>query len=199
MGNPTAVQRYGNHLAVIMDDGTRQLAYAANGDFWRITGGTGSPVDPGGGGPGPGATAVIFPCAEHRVSDSFDVHRNRNPPSPNPGTDYEAAYGSDFWSVSAGVVTDIDPTFDGSGGRMVHVDHDDGTGADYLHLSVIGVTVGQRVAQGEVMGKTGASGFNSDHGYGAHLHISYRTVHGHAYTNFQSIDFDALVRSLGLT
>jgi murein DD-endopeptidase MepM/ murein hydrolase activator NlpD len=198
MGNPTSIQRYGDQLAVFMDDGTKQLAYATTGDFWRITGGSSTPpTDPGGGGPGGGVTAVIFPCAEHRVSDTFQDHIARG--SVNPGTDYIAAYGSDFWSVADGTVTDIDTSNDGSGGRMIHVDHNDGTGIDYLHLSEIGVSVGQVVKQGDPMGKTGASGFNSDHGYGAHLHVSYRTVTGHAYTNFHSVDFDALVRSLGLT
>lgn len=197
MGNPVAVQRYGNQLAVLMDDGTRQLAYPSGGELWRITGASAPPPDTGGGGVPPGATAVIFPCAEHRVSDTYQDHIARG--SVNPGTDYIAAYGSDFWSVANGVVTDIDTSNDGSGGRMVHVDNDDGTGADYLHLSVISVSVGQRVTQGQSMGKTGASGFNSDHGYGAHLHISFRTIHGAAYTNNHSIDFDAYVRSLGLT
>lgn len=189
--------RYGNQLALLMDDGSKQLAVPTQGDVWIITRQGTTPPPPSGGGGGGGTYAVIFPCAEHRISDDFAAHVARG--SVNPGTDYIASYGSDFWSVADGTVTDIDTSNDGSGGRMVHVDHTDGTGADYLHLSLIEVNVGQMVAQGQHMGKTGASGFNSDHGYGAHLHISYRPVTGHAYTNSGNIDFDALVRGEGLT
>lgn len=197
MPNATKVQQFGNQLAVLFDDGSKQLAYPTPGGLWMITntvgpvGGTGSTPPPA------GAYSVIFPCAEHRVSDSFAVHVARG--SVNPGTDYIASYGSEFWSVANGTVTDIDTSNDGSGGRMVHVDHTDGTGADYLHLSQIDVSVGAVVTQGQHLGLTGASGFDSDHGYGAHLHISYRTTTGHAYMNYDNIDFDALVRSLGLT
>jgi murein DD-endopeptidase len=105
------------------------------------------------------------------------------------------------WSVADGTVTDITATLSGSGGRMIHIDNDDGTGADYLHLSdsTSFVTLGQHVTQGTKIALSGASGFDDDHYYGAHLHISYRTVTGHDYTNTDNIDFDALVRSLGLT
>lgn len=196
MANPTHVQQYGNQFAVLMDDGTKLLAYPTTGSLWIINGTPGTPppdpVDPG-----HGSGTVIYPCAEHRVSDSFADHMNRVPPSVNPGTDYIAPYGSDVWAVAAGTVTDVTRTNTGSGGRMIHIDHTAlGTGSDYLHLSNPLVNVGDTVSQGQLIAKSGASGFGSDYGYGAHLHISYRTVLGHAYTNFHSIDFDAYIKSL---
>lgn len=42
----------------------------------------------------------------------------------------------------------------------------------YLHLSVIQVGVGQRVFQGQQIAISGASGFGSNNGYGAHLHLA---------------------------
>jgi murein DD-endopeptidase MepM/ murein hydrolase activator NlpD len=133
----------------------------------------------------------------HNVSDTFAIHVARG--SVNPGTDYTAAYGSDVWAVSAGVVTDADSNPGGGGGRTIHIDNDDGSGADYLHLSVIGVNVGDHVTQGQHIAQSGASGYGSDHYYGAHLHISYRLNHSHGYWNDGNIDFDALVRSEGLS
>lgn len=246
MATVTHIREFGNELALMLDDGSRLLAYPTGNDLWKVAnssvyenvrpygnklgitvvGGAvamcvptgtglwfrnlsgiddggepgGDPGDPGDGTPiPPGKYSVIFPCDVHNVSDSFQDHINRG--SVNPGTDYTAAFGSKVVSVANGTVTDIDNTTAGSGGRMIHIDHDDGTGADYLHLSdsTSFVTLGQHVTQGMQIALSGASGFGSEHGYGAHLHISYRTVTGHAYTYYHSIDFDAYVRSLGLT
>lgn len=140
-------------------------------------------------------TNYIYPTAVHTVSDSFADHVARTPTSVNPGTDYEAPTGSDVWAVAAGVVTDADGNPDGSGGRTVHIDHDDGTGTDYLHLNALGVSVGQRVVQGQRIGFSGASGNGSNTYYGPHLHISFRRNHSHGYWNDHNEDFDAIVRS----
>lgn len=140
--------------------------------------------------------SLIYPCDVHTVTDSFTDHQDRTPPSVNPGTDYAAKYGSDVYAVADGTVTDITYTFYGSGGRMVHIDHDNGDGSDYLHLSSIKVSrVGQRVKQGDIIAVSGASGFGKEWYYGPHLHISYRHARGHAYTNYKSVDFDALIKS----
>jgi murein DD-endopeptidase MepM/ murein hydrolase activator NlpD len=197
------VQKYGNGiLALVIRGGARSFCYPTMGGIWLRDMSFLGTGDPGTGGgvvtpPGPGTGhTVIYPCAEHRVSDSFADHVARG--SVNPGTDYIASYGSDVWAVADGVVTDVTNTYGGSGGRMIHIDHAAlGTGSDYLHLSdTLGRTVGETVTQGELIAKSGASGFGSNHGYGAHLHLSYRTVLGHAYTNFHSIDFDAYIKSL---
>lgn len=204
MANVTKVQAYGSQLVVLFDDNTRKLAYPTSGGLWIVTGSAG-PVDPGDGGGGPGSgTTLIYPTEQHTVVDfdgSFVGHESRDPPSVNPGSDYAPlSIGHDVWAVADGVVTDSDNSNAGSGGRTVHIDHPAlGTGSDYLHLSdATIVSAGQTVTQGQVIAKSGASGFGSDNGYGAHLHISYRTVMGHAYTNFNSVDFDALIKSMGV-
>lgn len=135
----------------------------------------------------------VYPTDVRAVSDDFAAHVARG--SVNPGTDY-ICYRVPVVSVAAGVVTDVDNNPSGSGGRMVHVDHDDGTGADYLHLDSIAVVRGQRVAQGQQLGISGNSGDPVGGGtYGFHLHISFRRRHGAAYTSAGSIDFDALMRT----
>ena len=138
-------------------------------------------------------TTYVYPCATTSVSDDFADHVARG--SVNPGTDYTAGYGSSVVSVASGTVTDADNSPSGGGGRTVHVDHDDGSGADYLHLDQAVVGVGQRVSQGQLLAYSGASGNGSDWYYGPHLHISFRYNHAHGYGNSGNVDFDAIMRS----
>jgi hypothetical protein len=135
--------------------------------------------------------AYIYPTAVTNVSDSFQDHVARG--SVNPGTDYTSAYGDDVVSVAAGTVTDASNDPGGGGGRTVHVNHDDGTGADYLHLAGVAVSAGQWVAQGTRLGDSGASGYGDDWYYGAHLHISFRPNHYEGYGNSGNQDFNAIM------
>jgi murein DD-endopeptidase MepM/ murein hydrolase activator NlpD len=195
MATITKLQQYGDQIAVLFDDGSKLLAYPTVGGLWVIKGGSGGGSVPGGGGTPPGGPySVIYPTDTHNVSDSFQDHVDRG--SVNPGTDYTAPYGSNVWAVSDGVVTDADSSYGGSGGMTVHIDHNDGNGSDYLHNSVIRCSVGQVVKQGDLIASSGASGNGDLNFYGAHCHISYRTTQGHAYTNFENIDFDVLVKSV---
>jgi murein DD-endopeptidase MepM/ murein hydrolase activator NlpD len=203
MPNLIKLQRIGNEIKCIFDDGTKLVAVPTPGDIWMITGNNGSGPGPGPVDPPPvgGAKTVIYPCIQHTVVDydgSFAGHEARTPPSVNPGCDYAPlSIGHAVWAVADGTVTDIDNSISGSGGRLIHIDHTAlGTGSDYLHLSSINVAVGQTVTQGQQIGLSGASADGSENGVGAHLHISYRTVLGHAYTNTSNIDFDAYIKSL---
>lgn len=136
----------------------------------------------------------VYPTNTTNVSDSFQDHVNRG--SVNPGTDYTAAYGSPVWAVAAGVIQVADSSNNGSGGRTMNIAHDDGTGSDYLHLSSI-VVGGGRVAQGQLIAYSGASGNGSDWYYGAHLHISFRPNHTSYFGNAGNQDFDAIMRQGG--
>lgn len=103
----------------------------------------------------------IYPTERHDVSDSFDDHRNRRPPSVNPGTDYKT-WTSDFsthhrkvFAVSDGVITTTS-----AGNGIWYIEYRDSYGNVHqdLHLSDILVSRGQNVKQGEVIGITGDSG-----------------------------------------
>lgn len=138
-------------------------------------------------------TKYTYPTNSRAVSDSFADHVERG--SVNPGTDY-ICYRTPVYAVAAGVVTDADGNPSGSGGRMIHIDHDDGTGADYLHLDALSVSAGDRVKQGQKIAVSGNSGQPVGGGsYGFHLHISFRPNHSHGYGNVGNLDFDAMMRA----
>lgn len=142
-------------------------------------------------------TTYKYPCTVTSVSDSFADHVDRG--SVNPGTDYMAGYGDTVVAVAAGTVTDASNDNGGGGGRTIHVNHDDGTGADYLHMSSVGVSPGQWVAAGARLGASGGSGYGEDWYYGPHLHISFRPNHSTGYGNNGNQDFDAIMRAQGTT
>lgn len=84
------------------------------------------------------------------------------------GMDFRAPIGMPAKVTAAGVVTKAG--WNGGYGRMVEVDHGNGFSTRYGHLSEIDVTVGQKLAAGDVIGKTGSSGRST----GPHLHYEVR-------------------------
>ncbi|RWD94309.1 M23 family metallopeptidase [Mesorhizobium sp.] len=84
------------------------------------------------------------------------------------GMDFRAPIGMPAKVTAAGVVTKAG--WNGGYGRMVEVDHGNGFSTRYGHLSEIDVTVGQKLAAGDLIGKTGSSGRST----GPHLHYEVR-------------------------
>jgi murein DD-endopeptidase MepM/ murein hydrolase activator NlpD len=82
------------------------------------------------------------------------------------GVDYGAPMGAEVVSIAAGRVLSV--TTDPTNGRMVRVRHGSGYVSHYLHLSAFGSGVrgGAPVAQGQTIGRVGASGLAT----GPHLH-----------------------------
>lgn len=115
-------------------------------------------------------TGYALPTTTDWVTSSWADHRNRNPPSSEPGTDYGSGYGSPCFAVGDGTVTSIKTTSSGGTGRYIEYRLDDGRTTRPLHLSQVWVHVGQRIARGQQIGLTGASGYGSDWYYGAHVH-----------------------------
>jgi murein DD-endopeptidase MepM/ murein hydrolase activator NlpD len=91
------------------------------------------------------------------------------------GVDYRAPIGAPVVAVSDGVVVFAGTS--GGSGRMVHLRHANGYETEYLHLSVIGVRRGQRVTQGDVIGKVGMTGLATG------PHLDYRVIHDGKYLN----------------
>jgi murein DD-endopeptidase MepM/ murein hydrolase activator NlpD len=117
----------------------------------------------------------IFPTNKHAPVDqdgSWQGHRDRHPPSVNPGVDFGCAYGSIVVAAKAGTVNTADPSPSGSGGRVVYINHDDGSQTQYLHLSRIDVVAGQKVATRQQIALSGGSAFDDDHGVAPHCHVS---------------------------
>jgi murein DD-endopeptidase MepM/ murein hydrolase activator NlpD len=116
----------------------------------------------------------VYPVSLPRpISDGFQEHKERkNPPSYDPGTDYVKPLGSRIRSIHDGRVMSVDKIPNGSGGRMVFIDHENGIVSHYLHLDTITVRPGMRLLAGTIIGTVGGSGYNKDNYYGYHLHIS---------------------------
>ncbi|MGE3705498.1 MAG: M23 family metallopeptidase [Vicinamibacterales bacterium] len=82
------------------------------------------------------------------------------------GVDYRAPVGAPVLAVADGVV--VSAGFRGGAGRMVHLRHANGMETQYLHLSATLVRSGQRVHQGDVIGKVGQTGLATG------PHLDYR-------------------------
>lgn len=86
------------------------------------------------------------------------------------GVDYAAPAGTPVLAVASGVV--VGAGWSSGSGRMVHLRHASGYESFYLHLSSIapGIRPGARVAQGQLIGRVGATGLAT----GPHLDFRLR-------------------------
>ena len=82
------------------------------------------------------------------------------------GTDYAAPTGTPIMTTAAGVVEQTGYTT--GNGNFVKVKHDRTYSTQYLHMSKILVRRGQRVTQGQVIGKVGSTGLATG------PHVCYR-------------------------
>lgn len=93
----------------------------------------------------------------HPVQKTFKAHK---------GTDYAAAHGTPIVTTASGVVERTGYT--AGNGNYVKVKHNSTYSTQYLHMSKILVRNGQRVSQGEVIGKVGSTGLATG------PHVCYR-------------------------
>jgi murein DD-endopeptidase MepM/ murein hydrolase activator NlpD len=102
-----------------------------------------------------------------RISGRFGSGRvyNGQPGAGHSGMDIAAPAGTPVKAPAAGVVTFANPDLYLTGGTVL-LDHGHGVSSNFLHLSRIDVKVGDRVAQGQVIGAVGATGRAT----GPHLH-----------------------------
>nr|WP_295378084.1 M23 family metallopeptidase [Pseudoxanthomonas sp.] len=112
------------------------------------------------------AQAFIWPV-QGRISGRFGNARvyNGQPGAGHSGMDIAAPSGTPVKAPAAGVVTFAAPDLYLTGGTLL-LDHGYGVSSNFLHLSRIDVNVGDRVAQGQVIGAVGATGRAT----GPHLH-----------------------------
>ena len=82
------------------------------------------------------------------------------------GTDYAAPTGTPIMTTAAGVVEQAG--FTTGNGNFVKVKHDKVYSTQYLHMSKILVRRGQRVTQGQIIGKVGSTGLATG------PHVCYR-------------------------
>jgi murein DD-endopeptidase len=114
----------------------------------------------------------LRPCGIVPISSSWLGHKNRNPPSGEPGTDYAVVVGTPIRAATAGIIVDRKDSTTTATGRYLALRTDDGNYIRYLHLQSSAVSLGARVTRGQVIAYSGASGFGSEAGYGPHVHVS---------------------------
>jgi murein DD-endopeptidase MepM/ murein hydrolase activator NlpD len=107
-----------------------------------------------------GGSRFIWPVANRSITTYF------GPSHPGIDVDEFPNGGNPVWASAAGKVIFAGGNACCSYGLNVRVQHGDGSMTLYAHLSSIDVREGQDVSQGQVLGKTGNTGFST----GAHLH-----------------------------
>lgn len=93
----------------------------------------------------------------HPVQKTWKAHK---------GTDYAASHGTPIMTTAAGIVEQTG--FTAGNGNFVKVKHDRTYATQYLHMSKIMVKRGQRVTQGQTIGKVGSTGLATG------PHVCYR-------------------------
>ncbi|MCB1907003.1 MAG: peptidoglycan DD-metalloendopeptidase family protein [Rhodocyclaceae bacterium] len=128
------------------------------------------------------ATATLGLPVDGRRSSAFGLRRtfNGEPRNPHSGLDLAVPNGTPVGAPAAGIVSLTGDYF--FNGRTVFVDHGHGLISMLCHLSRIDVAVGDRVAAGEIVGRSGATGRAT----GPHVHWS-------VFLNGNAIDPDALL------
>lgn len=123
------------------------------------------------------AYSMITSSYGHRGSPYNGDHR---------GVDIGAAKGTPVFPVRIGTVSQIHSSTDGSYGRYIVINHNDGYFSVYMHLSSINVSKGQSVNVNTQIGAVGGSGNNSETGYAYHLHLGLH--YGNAFSFVCSVN-----------
>jgi murein DD-endopeptidase MepM/ murein hydrolase activator NlpD len=115
-----------------------------------------------------------------RVTSRFSLgrlHPVHGTVRPHYGVDYGAPTGTAVKAVASGVVEVAG--WSGEAGRMVRIRHTGGYETAYLHLSAFGpgIRPGQRVEQGQLIGRVGSSGTATG------PHLDYRILKNNKYVN----------------
>ncbi len=120
-----------------------------------------------------------------RIGQGFGGAFSHDRPHSLHAVDFSIPVGTPVVAARAGVVMDTarnfhragdDPDRDGPRANYVRVLHDDGSMAVYAHLDYRGVSVddGQRVRAGQLLGRSGNTGFST----GPHLHFAIQVNRG---------------------
>ena len=143
-------------------DGSRNV-YGVGGDFGATGNTQGSAVQPLSGSP-----RVSSPFGQVRHL-TFNGKKSPSYGQPHGGVDFAVSTGTPVMAANDGVV--VGTPYDADGfGNYVQVQHRDGHSSYYGHLASKGVSEGQEVTAGQVVGVSGNSGNST----GPHLHFEVR-------------------------
>ncbi|MGQ4360889.1 M23 family metallopeptidase [Streptomyces sp. SAS_272] len=133
------------------------------------------------------AKQYTLPTSSYTITSTFGQAGSLWSSGYHTGLDFAAPTGTLIKAVHSGTVTEAG--WAGAYGYRTILTLDDGTELWFCHQSSISVSVGQKVATGDVIGRVGATGNVT----GAHLHLEV-----HANGNAEGIDPAAWLRSKGL-
>ena len=143
-------------------DGSRNV-YGVGGDFGATGNTQGSAVRPLSGNP-----QVSSPFGQVRHL-TFNGKKSPSYGQPHGGVDFKVSTGTPVMAANDGVV--VGTPYDADGfGNYVQIQHRDGHTSYYGHLASKGVSEGQEVTAGQVVGVSGESGMTT----GPHLHFEVR-------------------------
>lgn len=143
-------------------DGSRNV-YGVGGDFGATGNTQGSAVKPLSGSP-----RVSSPFGQVRHL-TFNGKKSPSYGQPHGGVDFAVSTGTPVMAANDGVV--VGTPYDADGfGNYVQIQHRDGHTSYYGHLASKGVSEGQEVTAGQVVGVSGDSGNST----GPHLHFEVR-------------------------
>ena len=133
-------------------------------------GGGGGGAPSGGGGAPSGGGRLLWPIDGGRAGSGFGprVHPISGGSRMHTGVDIGAASGTPIRASDDGVV--VMAGWNGGYGNWTLIDHGGGLATGYGHQSSIGVSRGQRVSRGQVIGRVGSTGAST----GPHLHWEVR-------------------------
>ncbi|MFD5483568.1 M23 family metallopeptidase [Streptomyces hawaiiensis] len=133
------------------------------------------------------AKQFTLPTSSYTITSSFGQAGAYWSSGYHTGLDFAAPTGTPIKAVHSGTITEAG--WNGSYGYKTVLTLDDGTEIWYAHQSSIGVSVGQKVGTGDVIGRVGATGNVT----GAHLHLEV-----HSAGSSSGIDPMAWLRGKGL-
>ncbi|MFF4504986.1 M23 family metallopeptidase [Streptomyces sp. NPDC001401] len=139
------------------------------------------------------AASWMHPVKKYRLSASFNQAGGMWQ-STHSGQDFAVASGTDVVAAHGGTVVKAGGNGAGDGpayGNAVVIKHGNGTYSQYAHLSRIDVRIGQVVATGQHIARSGNTGNSS----GPHLHFEIRTTANYG----SAVDPVAFLRSKGVT
>lgn len=102
-----------------------------------------------------GSGYLQYPVASVEISSPYGASRGGGSRS-HKGIDLRAPKGTAVMASDAGTV--VFAGYSGSYGNIIRIDHGNGVVTKYAHCDSIGVTVGQNVQKGEVIGTVGSTG-----------------------------------------
>ncbi|MGW3040013.1 M23 family metallopeptidase [Kitasatospora sp. NPDC001159] len=114
-------------------------------------------------------SGYVAPLANPVLGEAYGVAGSMWASGHHTGQDFVASTGTPVRAAASGVV--VKAGNGGAYGNEVEIKLADGKYAQYAHLSVIGVKIGQTVTVGQRLGLSGATGNVT----GPHLHFEIRT------------------------